>query len=47
MSTSCNNASQRQESTEEDAPPLSTNKKYSIIVDMESAKGRDANKWSS
>ena len=47
MSTSCNNASQCQESTEEDVAPPPTNKKYSIIVEMDGAKGRDAKKWSS
>jgi len=46
MSASCSNASQRPESIEEDVPPPS-NKKYSIIVEMDGAKGKDSSKWAS
>lgn len=44
MSASC---SRHTESREEEVPPPPPNKKYSIIVEMDGAKGDDATKWSS
>ena len=47
MSASCSNASQQIESMEADIPPPPPNKKYSIIVEMDGAKGQDSSKWAS
>lgn len=44
MSTSC---SRDTKITEDDVPPPPSEKKYSIIVEMDGAKGKDASKWRS